>query len=140
MAVGVALLGNYVFLANSWDGVRIYDVSKPSNPVNVGHTATDYGGSAISLVVAGKYLYVANMSDGLRIFSVCPSLNIALTNSNDILFAWSAPLGSFALQQSSNLCANTWLTMTDAVVAVNSQYRVVTPQPPTARYYRLRSQ
>jgi len=36
-ASAVALSGNYVFLANAMDGVRVYGVSNPANPINIAH-------------------------------------------------------------------------------------------------------
>src|ERR1700676_2149423 len=35
--LGVVLSGNYAYVANGYDGLRVYDVSDPTNPLNVGH-------------------------------------------------------------------------------------------------------
>jgi len=35
--MGVAVSGNYAFLANYSDGLRIYGISNPTNPISVGH-------------------------------------------------------------------------------------------------------
>jgi hypothetical protein len=37
-AQSVAVAGNYAYLANNIDGLRIYDVSNPANPISIGHT------------------------------------------------------------------------------------------------------
>jgi hypothetical protein len=67
-AYGVATAGNYAYLANYSDGLRIYDVSNPVNPVNVGHI--NDGGHALNVSVSGKFGYLANGSDGFRIYDV----------------------------------------------------------------------
>ncbi|MCX6904945.1 MAG: tail fiber domain-containing protein, partial [Verrucomicrobia bacterium] len=70
-AQGVAVAGNYCYLANGEDGLRIYDISDPANPTNVAHML-DGGsyGNAMGVAVAGHYCYVANYNDGLRIYDV----------------------------------------------------------------------
>jgi hypothetical protein len=37
-AMGIALFGDYAYVANSNDGMRIYDISVPTHPVDVGHS------------------------------------------------------------------------------------------------------
>jgi len=41
------------YLANGYDGLRIYDVSDPTNPTNVGHI--NNGGYAEIVAVSGNY-------------------------------------------------------------------------------------
>src|SRR5260221_6445227 len=36
-ALGVVVSNNYAYVANGFDGLRIYDVSDPTNPINVSH-------------------------------------------------------------------------------------------------------
>src|SRR3989442_1726130 len=62
-ALSVAVSGNYVYLANDADGLRVYDISNPTNAVNVGHTTN--GGYATRVAVSGNYAYLANWDDGL---------------------------------------------------------------------------
>ena len=57
-------------MANAGDGLRVYDVSDQTNPVDIGHSATNYGAPALDVAVAGNYAYVANFSDGLRVFDI----------------------------------------------------------------------
>lgn len=67
-AYRVATSGNYAYLANYDDGLRIYDVSNPVNPVNVGHI--NDGGHALNVTVSGNFVFLANGSDGFRIYNV----------------------------------------------------------------------
>lgn len=85
-AYRVAVSGNYAYLANYNDGLRIYDVSDPSNPINVGHTNNSANPSASvqDVAVSGHHVFLANAADGLRIYDVSnpanPS-NIGHTNN-----------------------------------------------------------
>jgi hypothetical protein len=72
-AFGIAVSGNYAFLANNDDGVRIYDISNPSAPVSIGHV--NDGGRAFGVAVSSNYLYLANHEDGLRIYDVSTPSN-----------------------------------------------------------------
>src|SRR6266478_3648148 len=81
LALGVVVSNNYAYLANGYDGLRIYDVSDPTNPTNVGHI--NNGGYAEIVAVSGNYAYLANRDDGLRVYDVSdPSnpLNVGHTN------------------------------------------------------------
>lgn len=73
-ARSVAVAGNYAFLANEGDGLRIYDISNPANPVNIGHTNSS-GGYAWAVAVADHYAYVANLYGGLSIYDVANPTN-----------------------------------------------------------------
>jgi hypothetical protein len=68
MATGIAANGGYAYVANGADGLRIYDVSTPANPTNVGWIFS--GGDAVAVALAGQYAYVANGGDGLRVYDV----------------------------------------------------------------------
>jgi hypothetical protein len=63
-----AVSGNHVYVANSGAGLKIFDVSGPGNPVQVG--AINNGGFAKGVTVSGDYAYLANYTDGLRVYDV----------------------------------------------------------------------
>ena len=65
---GIAVSGNYVYVANYFDGLRIIDVSNPAAAAEVGFL--DMGSYAEGVYVDGNYAYVANGSNGLRIIDV----------------------------------------------------------------------
>lgn len=84
----VAIAGNYLYLAVRADGLRIYNISNPANPVNVGH-AND-GAQALDVAVQGSFAYVANSTDGLRIYNVSnPSnpINVGHTNNGGLAYS-----------------------------------------------------
>jgi hypothetical protein len=74
-ARGVAVSGDFAYLANGGGGLRIYDITDPANPVNVGHT--NNAGNAWDLAVSGNFAYLANREDGLRIYDITDPANPA---------------------------------------------------------------
>ena len=69
----IAVSGNDAFVANGSDGLEVYDISNPANPVNIGHT--NNGGCAFGVAFASNLVYVANLDDGLRIYKVSNPAN-----------------------------------------------------------------
>src|SRR5581483_1748838 len=71
------------FLANQGDGLRIYDVSDPVNPNNIGYLSDTNiaNGFANGVVTAGNYAYVANASAGLLICNVANPTNPIIASS-----------------------------------------------------------
>ena len=64
----MAVAGNYAYVADSGEGLRIIDVSAPAAPTETGFYDTP--GSAHGVAVAGNYAYVADIRGGLRIINV----------------------------------------------------------------------
>ena len=65
---GVAVSGNYAYLADQYAGLHIIDASDPVNPVRVGTYNTP--GEIRQVYVAGDYAYVADGYGGLRIINI----------------------------------------------------------------------
>jgi hypothetical protein len=65
----VAVAGGYAYVADAWEGLRVVDVSTPSNPTEVGFYDTP-GWGAAGVAVAGGYAYVADRNSGLRVVDV----------------------------------------------------------------------
>ena len=65
---GIAVSGNYAYLANDTDGLRIIDVSDPRNPTNAAHI--NDGGRAFAVVLSGNYAYLACDTNGLQIYDI----------------------------------------------------------------------
>lgn len=64
----VAVLGNYAYVADYDDGLRVIDISNPSSPYEVGFWDTP--GWARGVAVAGNYAYVADGWDGLHVINI----------------------------------------------------------------------
>jgi hypothetical protein len=101
---GVAVAGHYLFAANGGDGLRIFDISNPTNLICVGHTNnSENAGSAMGIAVLGDYAYVANSNDGMRIYDVSDPTHpqnvghapeIAMAASFGIAVSGSIPIAS----------------------------------------------
>src|SRR5262249_10544885 len=74
-AFSIAIKGNYAYIANDVDGLRIFDISNPLKPDGVGPSVTNFGDIALGVAVSGNYAFVANDADGLRIFDVSSPAN-----------------------------------------------------------------
>ena len=72
-AVDVYISGCYAYVADYGAGLRIIDVSDPSNPEGVGCYGTP--GYAWNVYVSGDYAYVADRSAGLQIIDVSDPSN-----------------------------------------------------------------
>ncbi|WOO40306.1 hypothetical protein [Rubellicoccus peritrichatus] len=70
----VFVSGNYAYVANWLDGLRIYDISDPTNPQSVGHI-DDGNDTAQGIVVTGNYAYLSADDDGVRIYDVSDPTN-----------------------------------------------------------------
>ncbi|GAB1540755.1 hypothetical protein NUACC21_34240 [Scytonema sp. NUACC21] len=67
-AIGIAVRGNYAYVADGAGGLQIIDISDLSNPVTKGKTAT---AGAWDVAVDEQYAYVANFDTGfLEIYDV----------------------------------------------------------------------
>ena len=67
-AFGVAVSGDYAYVADGDSGLRIISIADPSQPVEVGSLITP--DSAYDVAVSGDYVYVADDTAGLRVISV----------------------------------------------------------------------
>jgi hypothetical protein len=94
-AAGIAVSGKYAYIANYGDGVHAYDISNPTNPVYIAHTATNYGGFSKRIAVSNGFAFVANANDGLRIYKVW--------NENPVAVKWKFPVHAAVIVAASVL-------------------------------------
>jgi hypothetical protein len=81
-AFGVALSGNYAYVAGSFSGLQIIDISDPSNPTFKG--SYDMLGPAGGVVLSGNYAYVADgYAGGLQIIDISDPSNPTFKGSYD---------------------------------------------------------
>ncbi len=72
-AFGVAVSGNYAYVADHDSGLQIIDVSNASDPMRVGgYNTPNY---AYGVAVSGNYAYVADKLSGLQIIDVSNASN-----------------------------------------------------------------
>ena len=67
-AYGVAVAGNYAYVADDDSGLRVISIADPAHPSEVGYCGTP--GLAWGVAVAGNYAYVADEDAGLRVISI----------------------------------------------------------------------
>jgi hypothetical protein len=93
---GVAVSGNYAYLAASANGLRIFNVANPATPIEVG--SYDTPGDAQGITVVGNYAYLADGGSGLRIINIANPAAPAETGFyNTPGYAWEvAVLGNYA--------------------------------------------
>ncbi|MDK9699582.1 MAG: hypothetical protein OEM52_05510 [bacterium] len=80
-ARGFALSGSYAYVASEDLGLRIVNISDPSNPSVVG--SYDTPGMANGVAVSGNYAYVADGLSGLKVIDVSVPSNPQLVGGYD---------------------------------------------------------
>ncbi|MFB3881611.1 MAG: S-layer homology domain-containing protein [Armatimonadota bacterium] len=95
-AEGIAVSGNYAYVAD-WDGgLRIIDITDPTAPSEVGHYDTP--GFAYGVAVSGNYAYIADHAAGLQIIDVTAKASPTPAGSYDTPgYAWNVAVsGDYA--------------------------------------------
>ena len=65
---GVTISGNYAYVTNVFEGLKIIDISNPQSPKLIGSLNTD--GHACGVTISGNYAYVTNVFEGLKIIDI----------------------------------------------------------------------
>jgi hypothetical protein len=71
-AYGVAVSGNYAYVADYTAGLQVIDVSNPTHCVRVGGYYTS--GAAWGVAVAGNRIFVADGEKGLKVVCTLPNV------------------------------------------------------------------
>jgi hypothetical protein len=96
---GIFVSGNYAFIACSYSGLWIMDVSNPSNPLLIG--TYDTPDQAMDVTVSGSYAYLANEYSGMRILDVSNIASPILVGSyEDMILLDIAVSGDYAFNAS----------------------------------------
>ncbi|MBO8166587.1 MAG: leucine-rich repeat domain-containing protein, partial [Kosmotoga sp.] len=77
--------GDIIVATGGSEGIFIFDVSDPSNPIQVGHLDAD--GYAVGVHVSGNYAYVADRKNGLVIVDITAPTNPVQVGHLDTLYA-----------------------------------------------------
>ncbi len=78
-ARGVAVSGDYAFVADQTSGLQVIDISDPTNPSLTG--SYDTPGSACGVAISGDYAYVADHGSGLHVIDISDPANPSLAGS-----------------------------------------------------------
>ena len=138
---GLIVSGSRAYAATS-DGLHIFDVSNPANPVDVAHTNNVVGVYPPSgVALSADYIYLANQSDGLRIYSLAgPQFKIDPPSAGQLLVSWPSNYYIFSLQQNSDLNSRNWLEVTNIPVVISNRNQVVLSPNTASGFYRLQLQ
>jgi hypothetical protein len=103
---GVAVAGDYAYVADGSSGLLVFDISDPANPDSAG--AYDSPGFARAVWVSGDYAFVADASWGLQVVDISdptnplsaggyntPSTAYGVTVSGDYAYLANADLGLY---------------------------------------------
>ncbi|HKS36424.1 MAG TPA: hypothetical protein VJW76_04480 [Verrucomicrobiae bacterium] len=71
--LGVAVSGNYAYVAQRFYGMEVIDISDPASPKSIGRCGT--GGAASRVVLSGDFAFVAANTNGLRIIDISHPAN-----------------------------------------------------------------
>lgn len=66
--VDVVISDNYAYAASVYNGLRIIDISVPTNPNVVGSIIT--GSEALGITIKNNYAYLSNLENGLRVIDI----------------------------------------------------------------------
>ena len=136
---GVAVYGNYVYVADYDDGLVVIDVTDPVAPALVGEY--DTSGNAKEVAVAGNYAYVADFYSELAILRLS-SAELQITRSGEqVIVSWPASATGFSLRGSSRAASGTiWSPLTDGLATVGDRFTLTNSASAGTAFYRLRQQ
>jgi len=77
---GVATAGHYAYIADTFGGLRVIDVTYPYAPVEVASSPTSY---SFDLAVVGDYAYMADNAQGLKVIDISVPTAPSLAGSVD---------------------------------------------------------
>ena len=81
-ACGVAVSGNAAYVADSYSGLQVIDISDPRNPAIIG--SVDTPDSACGVAVSGNAAYVVDSYSGLQVIDISDPRNPAIIGSVDM--------------------------------------------------------
>lgn len=66
-----------------------------------------------------------------------PQLNLSLSPTNTLVFAWTSPTAGYHLQVNASPGTTNWLTLTNEPVTAGSSNQLILPAPASNVFYRL---
>ena len=81
LAHNVVVSGNYAYVADGFYGLKIIDITEPSESYLVGELDTNDNNNALALTISGNYVYVADASKGVSKIDISEPSNPVLVES-----------------------------------------------------------
>ena len=136
-AYGVAVSGNYAYVADGSPGLQVIDVSNPANPQRVG--GYDTSGTARSVAVSGNYAYVAAGTRGLMILGPRPRITsiTRAAGTATVYYTNTIPGTNYTLEYRTNLTTGTWQPVGTQSAPGYSASQADPSAGPVQRYYRV---
>ena len=126
--------GNYAYLLGGAPGLRVLNITDPTNLVLAAMLNIDGYGFTHS----SDFGYLASGSEGLRIYCLdCPRLS-AESHGGDVLLRWPQSATNFVLQTASALPASRWQTVAGTFQLTNGYNELLVPASGPAGFFRLR--
>jgi hypothetical protein len=99
---GVAVAGNYAYIADGEAGFRVINISNPATPTEIGFCDTP--GFAYGLVIEGSHAYIADEECGLRVIDISnPAAPFEIGSYDTPGTAWGvAVVGEYAFLADGN--------------------------------------
>jgi hypothetical protein len=79
----------------------------------------------------------AILLDNVSMTLAGPQLNLSLSPTNALVFAWNSSTGGYHLEASASLGTTNWVVLTNAPVTAGSNSQIVLPRPAGSQFYRL---
>jgi len=138
--LNAAVAGNYLYLSG-FSHLEVYDVSNPTNPPLAGWSLFNRYGSPGELLTGLNHAY-EGAGFGITVYSLGnparPELKIEKNASaTSAVLSWPTPAAAFIVQQTPDLTAPNWLTVTDRSLVVGGRNQIAVPAPPARMFYRL---
>ncbi len=137
-AYGVAVSGNYAYVADYDAGLQVIDVSNPANPQRVG--GYDTSGSAYGVAVSGNYAYVADGDWGLMILGPRTPRITSITRAAGtatVYYTNTIPGTNYTLECRTNLTTGNWQPVGTQPAPGYSASQTDTSAGAAPRYYRV---
>ncbi len=136
-AAGVAVSGNYAYVADGAAGLQVIDVSYPPNPRRVG--GYDTIGSARGVAVRGTYAYVADDAWGLIILGPRPRITsiTRAAGTATVYYTNTIPGTNYTLECRTNLTTGSWQPVGTQPAPGYSGSQTDTSAGAAPRYYRV---
>jgi hypothetical protein len=137
LAYGVAVSGNYAYVADGSAGLQVIDVSNPTNYVNVGGYNTS--GTTYGVAVSGNYAYLADVEWGLLILGPRPRItSITRAAGTATVYYTNTIAGTaYTLECRTNLTMGNWQPVGTQPAAGYSASQTDTSADAAPRYYRV---